>query len=559
MHAMTAIETVSPAQANDWLKGARNTGKLDKRTVGAYAADMAAGRWKLNGEPIIIGRSGQLLSGRLRLAACAQSGAAFPALIVRGIEDANFETIDAVRRRTVGDILTIRKEPDGRALAAALSTIWRYLHKAFDRKHATRFSAQQLLEILEAHPEVRLSLALTKDVAPVLPHGLATALHYLFSCVDGEKATQFFQEICDPADANHPAPQLLRRQMEAMRAQGGARSQQFMIGLTVKAWEAFRANKPTSLLRYVVGNEDLPTITDLPKSLLFEPARPASAPNGLAVKQMASSMVARIEEITPERASALLERNDGNRRIAAAVVDKYARDINADNWQLNGQTIKIGHTGRLLDGQHRCAAAVRSGRSFRTIIVEGLDEEVFDTFDLGASRSVADILIDRREQNTSVLAATLRQVWLLRNGLIQLRTATPSVAELLNVLETEPEIRESVRNSHKIRTLMAPALGCALHYLFSRSNAGKAQKFVDRLGDGADLHKGDPILMLREKLIRDRGSKKRSMADAERAAVIIKAWNAFVAGSKLHTLRWINSGPRREEFPTIAGGGIDHG
>jgi hypothetical protein len=553
MEAITSsVQTITPAMAEGWLQAARNVSKIDRRAIAAYSADMVAGRWKMNGEPIIIGKGGHLLSGRLRLAACVQAGASFPALVVHGVNDTNFETIDAVRKRTVGDILTIRKEPDGRALAAALSTVWRYTHRAFGRRSASRSSAQQLLQILEENPEIRTSMMLTRDVSPILPHGLAAALHYLFSCVDGEKASAFFQAMCDPAGGDHPAPQMLRKQMDAMRAQGGARNQEFLIGLTIKAWEAYRNNKPISLLRYVVGNEELPLISGLPSGM-FETKEQAGAVGSIEELQ-AHSITVRVEEITPDRAAALLERNDGNRRIASAVVDKYARDIRAGSWQLNGQTIKIGASGRLLDGQHRCAAAVRAGASFDAILVEGLDEAVFDTFDLGAQRSVADILIDRGESNTSTLAATLRQVWLLSNGFIQLRTVTPSVAELLQVLEENPGVRDSVRNAHKIRNLMAPGLACALHYLFSRSDSAKAQEFIDRLGDGASLSKGDPILMLREKLIRDKGSKKRSMADAERAAVIIKAWNAFRARIKLQTLRWVNAGPRREEFPTIGTG-----
>jgi hypothetical protein len=166
---------------------------------------------------------------------------------------------------------------------------------------------------------------------------------------------------------------------------------------------------------------------------------------------------------------------------------------------------------------------------------------------------MSDILVDRGEINTSALAATLRQFWLIDNSFIQSRGATPTVAELLDVLETNPQIRESVRHAARVREITAPTLVAAMHYSFSTVNSEKADAFVDRLASGADLQQRHPILVLRDQLLKARGAKKFSMADAERAAWIIKAWNAFVAGREVSQLKWQQVGPRREPFPEIQG------
>lgn len=42
-------------------------------------------------------------------------------------------------------------------------------------------------------------------------------------------------------------------------------------------------------------------------------------------------------------------------------------------WKLNGKTICFDRTGRLLNGQHRLSAVVRSGVSLTTVVVRGLD------------------------------------------------------------------------------------------------------------------------------------------------------------------------------------------
>lgn len=103
---------------------------------------------------------------------------------------------------------------------------------------------------------------------------------------------------------------------------------------------------------------------------------------------------------------------------------------------------------------------MKARRGFDAIVVEGLDETVFDTFDLGARRSIGDILIDKNETNTSTLAAVLRQLWLLKKNLLQYRVISPTVSELLDTLEQEPEIVTASSSPTASVTLPLP-LSCA--------------------------------------------------------------------------------------------------
>ena len=45
-------------------------------------------------------------------------------------------------------------------------------------------------------------------------------------------------------------------------------------------------------------------------------------------------------------------------------------------WRLNGKTICFDSTGRLLNGQHRLSAVVRSGVTLTTVVVRGLDPDL---------------------------------------------------------------------------------------------------------------------------------------------------------------------------------------
>lgn len=551
---MTAIpfelRVITPTEAAQLLRVKRSNAPVRMSTVRSYAREMANGNWALNGDPIIVGKSGALLSGVLRLEASKHADASFPALVVRGIEDSTFETIDAVRRRTIADILSIRKENSGRVLAAALNVVFRYSGGDYV-KSSKSASAQTILDMLAAHPEIRTSVELTKGIGTSLPHGVSAALHYLFSLVDPDAATLFFDDF-RLEQPTLSAVAALKRQLETLASKGGSKRQPHLIGLAIKAWEAARKGGEVRLLRYDPDVDDTPMISELQTDGLAVGLKTVpSSSAGDTVKLATHDIAVELLDIKPSVASEMLAANGANRSVASYVVDKYARDMISGDWAVNGQTIKFGKSGRLLDGQHRLHACVKSGVAFSAVVVRGLDEKVFETFDLGARRSLADILIDRGEINTSTLAAVLRQVWLLESGLMTAQSASPTVAEMLAVLEANPRVRESVRWVHRIKTITAPTLLLALHFEFWKRDPTLADQFIERLSDGANLNRGHPILSLRDQLMRARGERKHVQADAERAAWIIKAWNAFAEGRTLDHIKWQTSGVKVEAFPEI--------
>lgn len=545
------IKDISPSEAAEMLSSKRSAVSIKPERVRQYADEMRHGRWVLNGDPIILGKSGDLLAGAQRLEACVSAQSSFPALLVSNVEDDAFETIDAVRRRTVSDILSIRKEASGRVLAASLNILWKYSSGNYV-KGGKSPSPQMLLAVLAEHPDLRASVSLTTGLSSILPHAVAAALHYLFSRVDADAAVRFFSDL-----RNHEPQQTsvaaLRRQLVNLAEMGGSKRQPHLIGLTIKAWEAFRLDAEVKLLRYDPDTDEQPEISDFSVAGFEAGLNVSIERSGLSQEKIINEIEVEVVDITPDLAESLLEKNTLNRNVASYVVDKYARDMSAGEWKLNGQTIKIASTGRLLDGQHRLQASIKSGQSFPGMIVRGLDEKVFETFDLGARRSLADILKDRGEINTSTLAAALRQLWLLENGFLTSKMATPTVAEMLDTLERSPTLRDSVRYAGQIKHITAPSLVVALHHQFAQKSKSHADLFIQRLADGAELPAKNPILRLRDQLMRAKAERKNVMADPERAAWVIKAWNAYIDGREIAHIKWAPNGPRGESFPVIKG------
>lgn len=101
-----------------------------------------------------------------------------------------------------------------------------------------------------------------------------------------------------------------------------------------------------------------------------------------------------VSEITPELAKEILETsNHDNRPLKKAHVKMLTSSLKNNEWMLNGESIAFSASGRLLDGQHRLTACINSGKSFKTIVIRGIDDEAaFGTIDIGKPRSVTDLM-----------------------------------------------------------------------------------------------------------------------------------------------------------------------
>lgn len=109
-------------------------------------------------------------------------------------------------------------------------------------------------------------------------------------------------------------------------------------------------------------------------------------------------------EVTPEIARKLLESNyEGQRKVRKSTVEKYASDMMCGRWNTDaGGVIIISSDGRLIDGQHRLEAVIKSGATIWFYVMEDADPSAFPLIDSGVKRSVGDVIGGR---NAKVKAA----------------------------------------------------------------------------------------------------------------------------------------------------------
>lgn len=247
-----------------------------------------------------------------------------------------------------------------------------------------------------------------------------------------------------------------------------------------------------------------------------------------------------IETITPKKAAEGLEHNDANRPMRASRVSRLAEAINRSEWMLNGESIKFNCNGRLIDGQHRLAAVVESGKSIQSYVVRGLPEQAFDTLDQGAVRTIADVLARNGELYYKQLASAIRWIGILHHKMNWKSVGyTPDQAKAM--LGKHQKVRDSVARftgDAQKSMLIPPGLTAACHYLFAKKDQTLADLFIGGLLTGEGLKRSDPVYLLRERLIRN-NSEQAKLDKAAIAALTIKAWNATRAGIPMRTLKWV--------------------
>jgi hypothetical protein len=259
-----------------------------------------------------------------------------------------------------------------------------------------------------------------------------------------------------------------------------------------------------------------------------------------------------VRRITPEDAGKMLAKNSNNRKLDPRIVDMIAGDIEAGRWQMNGDTIKL-NGDRLLDGQHRLHAIIKANKPVETLVVSGLDSSSFATIDTNRKkRSTSQVLDMAGEEYTSVLAAAIRIYHDVNHNPSKWKRSSDLLSQqyFVDFLEQHPDIRHSVQYISGMRHLVklcGAAIPAGMHYLFTLADPERADEFMNDLNNGIALSPGDPVHVLRQRLIDNKGSRTKT----ERTVIMayfIKAWNYRCQGREVARLLWR---PEVEDFPVI--------
>jgi len=251
----------------------------------------------------------------------------------------------------------------------------------------------------------------------------------------------------------------------------------------------------------------------------------------------AETVEAGVQVITPSIAEQWLGKNKTNRNVRERLVAAYARDMQAGRWRLSGESIKFALDGRLIDGQHRLQAVVRSGVPVTMLVVRGLDEDVMDVLDSGASRTAGDALRLRGESDYSLLASAARLCLQYESGKLSSNNEKVTHSEILQFVESNKDLVAAVRAAGTYRHPIdvPPSVVALAVWQLNRIDAEDCARFFNRLAEKTNLSKGDPILALLNRLSEVRRNN-RNLDRPGYLSLIFRAWNYWRSHKTVQSL-----------------------
>lgn len=263
--------------------------------------------------------------------------------------------------------------------------------------------------------------------------------------------------------------------------------------------------------------------------------------------------------ITPLVARSWLRWNFRNRTQRETGKRDYSGDMKDANFAINGATVTFtrphldGEDDQvpegavaLLDGQHRLESCVASGKPFVTYVAYGLSPRVRHTVDTGIKRTYGDVLHLRGVTNSNVLASVIKKslYWETGNQHLIAKNRSTTHSQMDEFFEKHPEVQRSAYVASQTHTDFMHSTGHPLrqsvtglaHWLFMQCDPRKAPEFFARVGDGAEMSKDDPIMLLRRRFVKDltvakqnRGETRRTIQnvpDWQYLCYYIRTWNA---------------------------------
>jgi hypothetical protein len=273
------------------------------------------------------------------------------------------------------------------------------------------------------------------------------------------------------------------------------------------------------------------------------------------------------ETVTPDRAKAMLANIKNDRPLSDYTVLNYAETMRQGDWKFNGDPVRLNAEGKLIDGQHRLHAIVKSGKAQHMLIISGLNSDVFDTIDVGKRRSPADLLGIAGYKNVNALAATIRALIIYESGVYWASEAAkqldynPSGLQILAYADKNPEVAERVRqiqNDYTYATRIVAPSACGLAFTLAwRMNHQKAEAFMAGVAGLEPTERNDARWVAREYLSRRKAEALTTrITSLQVQAVMVKAANLYFGG--VHTtVNLLKFQPKSQWFPRFDGGKRD--
>lgn len=235
---------ITPEKAKHLLVMNTKNRKMSRKLRAIYAADMAAGRWAYNGDPIRVSETNVLLDGQHRLQACVDAGVPFESELIEGLPDSVRMTIDGGRKRSAADVMNMINGGSMSTLGqvAACRQVLNYLDGS---SVETGQSTARIVGFLEANPDLQEKHQLAKRAEKIVTGSTLGAVMFLGTRAVGmdKTAMRFVEPLSHGEGLASGDPRLtLRNVFIANRIKTVAAksiSPRWAMCMVVQCWNAF--------------------------------------------------------------------------------------------------------------------------------------------------------------------------------------------------------------------------------------------------------------------------------------------------------------------------------
>jgi len=249
--------------------------------------------------------------------------------------------------------------------------------------------------------------------------------------------------------------------------------------------------------------------------------------------------------VTPDIALEWLTANENNRNLSKKHVALLAGMMKRNIFHFTGDPVQFDWDGRLLNGQHRLNAIIESETSHQMVVVTGLPPESQQYMDAGRKRTPGDQLtLALGIRNGNQAAAIVRTYIQWRDDVFLSETRTISVPEIVGWAEANEDLLvDATARARRVTSARIPtsaAVSGAVYIAATKVSASDADVFWSRMADGVDLDATNPILVLRNGIIRRRDRERWTRV--EEWAYYARCWNVWRKNGHMERLQgWRDS------------------
>jgi len=252
----TRIELITPERARCILNQNTANRPLVKRNLENLKLAIKTGQWKMNGDTIRITKDGDLLDGQHRLMAIVETGIACESLIIEGLCNDVFTTIDQGAVRTLGHMMALGGTKNYTATASIIPLLINYKSGIQPMRVAKNKTKEDLLGFYDMQKQFVDEAAAFTTSSKILRSWFSPAylgfLYYTFCEINKYDADLFFDILKTGLQKDDKTQPIVLREKIIQILSSPLRKEDSLTksAYCIFAWNAFRSDKKIIKIRW---------------------------------------------------------------------------------------------------------------------------------------------------------------------------------------------------------------------------------------------------------------------------------------------------------------------